>query len=137
VTVDVVAVAELTIACCYRTLCGYFGAIDFFCLSCVVDSVRSRLSLPAVFHRGILFLTYSCWFEVTSLLCYGLGFPPGSGMYSLLWWQFCTLVVLWCVIDAGGFLRVRCYCGSNTHLSLSVPLEFHHYLAIYTFSILQ
>jgi hypothetical protein len=114
VTVDVVAVAELTIACCC-TLCGYFGAIDVFGLSCIMDAIGSRLALRAVllnvFRRGMLLLVCSCWFEATSILCYGVvsGFRPGSGMYSLLWWQFCTVVVLWCVLNAGGVLRVRCY----------------------------
>jgi hypothetical protein len=35
---------------------------------------------------------------------------PSGGVYFFHGGSICTLVVLWCVADAGGALRVRCSC---------------------------
>jgi hypothetical protein len=77
VTVNVIAVADLTIACAAVVLgVAYFGAVNVLGLRCMVDSIGSRLALRAVllnvFHHGILFLMCSCWSEVTYFLCYGV-----------------------------------------------------------------
>jgi hypothetical protein len=75
-----------------------------------------RAVLPNVFHCGISFLVLSCWSEVTSCSVVVYSWFPFFVALCIYYYGsgICALVVLWCVILAGGALSVWCFWKRNS-----------------------